>query len=198
MNVSVILFNRFETLDAFGPVEVLGRLKNEYAIEFYSEQGGMVTSAQNVQVQTKPLRELPSGGIVIIPGGQGTRTEINNTTFIQAIRTISDAAEYVLTVCTGSALLARTGLLKGREATTNKIAFTWVSEQDRDVHWIKKARWVRDGKYYTSSGISAGIDMTLGFIFDQQGKEKAEQTSREIEYIWNRDKENDPFAGTND
>jgi putative intracellular protease/amidase len=198
MNVNVILFNRFETLDAFGPVEVLGRLKECYTIEFYSEQGAIVTSAQNVKIETRPLQEIQPGGIVLIPGGQGTRTEIDNKKLIQAIKKISEAAEYVLTVCTGSALLARTGLLKDKDATTNKIAFQWVMEQNKEVHWRKKARWVRDGKFYSSSGVSAGIDMALGFISDQNGEEAAERASREIEYIWNRDRENDPFSGTGD
>jgi transcriptional regulator GlxA family with amidase domain len=198
MNVSVILFNRFETLDAFGPVEAIGRLRDRYEIECYSERGGIVTSEQNVKIETRPLREIRPGGIILIPGGQGTRKEVDNEDLIQAIKKIGEEAEYVLTVCTGAALLARTGLLKEKNATTNKISFDWVVEQDKETHWKKKARWVRDGKYYTSSGISAGIDMALGFITDMNGKEEAERASREMEYLWNRDRENDPFAGTDD
>jgi len=198
MNVNVILFDRFETLDAFGPVEVFGRLKEIYIIECYSERGSIVTSTQNVKVETRPFQEIQPGGIVLIPGGQGTRKEVDNIKLIQAIQRISESAEFVLAICTGSALLARTGLLKGRDATTNKLAFQWVADQDKDVHWRKKARWVRDGKFYSSSGVSAGIDMALGFISDMNGKEEAERVSREIEYIWNRDRKNDPFAGTDD
>jgi putative intracellular protease/amidase len=196
MNVGIILFNRFETLDAFGPVEAIGRLKDRYEIECYSEQGGIITSAQNVKIETRPLREIRPGGIILIPGGQGTRKEVDNKNLIQAVKKICEEAEYVLTVCTGAALLARTGLLGGKNATTNKIAFDWVMEQDREIRWKKKARWVRDGKFYTSSGISAGIDMALGFITDMNGEEEAERASREMEYLWNRDRENDPFAGT--
>lgn len=91
-------------------------------------------------------------------------------------------------------MLAKTGLIKGHKATTNKLAFDWVTEQDKEVQWIRKARWVNDGKYYTSSGVSAGIDMTLGFISDVNGIEVAEKIARGIEYIWNKDKENDPFC----
>jgi transcriptional regulator GlxA family with amidase domain len=100
----------------------------------------------------------------------------------------------VLTVCTGSALLARTGLLSGRRATSNKRAFDWVVEQDRGVLWKRKARWIRDDKYYTSSGVSAGIDMTLGFVGDRHGTETAERISKGIEYLWNRDSGYDPFC----
>lgn len=83
-------------------------------------------------------------------------------------------------------------ILKNMKATSNKMAFDWVVEQDNEVNWIREARWVHDGKYYTSSGVSAGIDMTLGFVRDMMGVEIAEKIAKGIEYIWNRD--NDPFC----
>jgi putative intracellular protease/amidase len=130
----------------------------------------------------------------LIPGGFGTRKEVDNGPFIKALRSIANGSQFVLTVCTGSALLARTGLLSGRRATSNKRAFDWVVEQDRGVLWKRKARWIRDDKYYTSSGVSAGIDMTLGFVGDRHGTETAERISRGIEYLWNRDSGYDPFC----
>jgi len=132
-------------------------------------------------------------GIVLIPGGFGTRKEVDNTPFIDALRRTAEASQLVLTACTGSALLARTGLLSGRRATSNKMAFDWVVEQDRSVLWVRKARWTKDDKYYTSSGVSAGIDMTLGFVADRHGMETAERIARGIEYLWNRDADDDPF-----
>jgi putative intracellular protease/amidase len=189
-----VLFNGFETLDAFGPAEVIGKLDQFYKLGFYSESGGIVKSAQNIKVETLPLGEIKAGGILLIPGGQGTRKEVNNRALIELIKKISIDAEYVLTVCTGTSLLAKTGLIKNIKATSNKRAFEWVVEQDRDVQWIRKARWVNDGKYYTSSGVSAGIDMALGFVRDMLGLEVAKEVSAGIEYIWNQDKDNDPFA----
>jgi len=188
----VVLFDGFETLDAFGPVEVIGRI--DANIEFYSQNGGLVKSAQGVRVDTRPLGRLKDPGILFIPGGFGVRTEINNPELIKQITDLSKKAEYVLTVCTGSALLARTGLIKGCPATTNKISFTWVAEQDPDVIWVKQARWVKDGKYYTSSGISAGIDMTLDFVRDIMGGEVAQNIAIIMEYVWSDDKNNDPFC----
>lgn len=190
---NVILFDGFETLDAFGPIEVIGKLEKYYKIEYYSVKGGIVTSSQNVRVETLPITDIKEAGILLIPGGFGTRTEICNQELISNLKELSMCAQFVLTVCTGSAILAKTGLLKNFKATTNKIAFDWVTEQDKEVQWIRKARWVVDGKYYTSSGVSAGIDMTLGFVSDMMGAEVAEKIAKGIEYIWNRDKENDPF-----
>ena len=69
-----------------------------------------------------------------------------------------------MTVCSGTALLARTGLLDGRRATTNKMFFHEVAQEGPRVEWIREARWVEDGKYATSSGVSAGIDMALAVI----------------------------------
>jgi len=194
MRFNVILFENFETLDVFGPVEVIGKLDQYYEIEFYSEDGGTVRSSQNAKVQSVPLTKIEEKGIVLIPGGFGTRKEVDNGPFIEALRSIANGAQFVLTVCTGSALLAKTGLLSGRRATSNKMAFDWVVEQDISVLWKRKARWIRDYKYYTSSGVSAGIDMTLGFVGDCHGIETAERISRGIEYLWNRDSGYDPFC----
>lgn len=124
----------------------------------------------------------------------GTRKEINNLSFIEKIKSLAQSSEYVLTVCTGSALLAKTGLLDSLKATSNKRSFEWVKSCNKNVHWISKARWVVDGKFYTSSGISAGIDMALDFVSDRFGKDLAIQIAKRTEYRWNEDRDNDEFG----
>ena len=99
-----------------------------------------------------------------------------------------------LAICTGSALLAKTGLMDGRRATSNKRAFDWVKSVNSKVDWLPKARWVIDGKFYTSSGVSAGIDMSLGFISDIFGTNTAEEIANSIGFVWNSDKDNDLFT----
>jgi transcriptional regulator GlxA family with amidase domain len=74
------------------------------------------------------------------------------------------------------------------------MSFQWVKSVDSEVDWVYRARWICDGKFYTSSGVSAGMDMALGFIADRLGKEKAREIASQIEYIWNEDKEKDVFA----
>ena len=195
MNVGVLLFEDFETLDVFGPVEILGRLKDIYNIRFYSLSGGLIGNSHGVSIVTEKLEsEHNNSEIVIIPGGAGTRSGVNDALLIDAIRKISVSSNYVLTVCTGSALLAKTGLLDGRKATSNKRAFDWVMTNGKDVNWIKQARWVVDGKYYTSSGVSAGMDMVLGFVADRHGAELARKLAFEIEYNWTDQKEQDNFS----
>ena len=193
MEVNILLFTDFETLDAFGPVEVLGRIE-EYHLHYVSFTGGMIVSRQGVSVLTEKIDILNVSGILLIPGGQGTRTLVNENGYINDLAKVVLQSEYCLTVCTGSALLAKTGLLNNKNATSNKRAFDWVKSVSSEVKWINSARWVVDQQYYTSSGVSAGIDMALGFIADRFGLEKAREIAASIEYIWNPDPEQDPFA----
>jgi putative intracellular protease/amidase len=193
ISFNVILFDDFETLDAFGPVEMIGKMPKIYKLGYFSMNGGAVLSSQQLSVNTCPFSEIDKSGILLIPGGMGTRKLVDDIDFINHIKILSQNALYVLSVCTGSALLAKTGLLEGKNATSNKSAFEWVRENGIGVNWVKKARWVSDDKYYTSSGVSAGMDMTLGFICDIHGEKTAQNVCRYTEYIWNEDKDNDPF-----
>lgn len=192
-DVNIILFDKFETLDVFGPAEIFGKSDN-YTVKYFSLSGGLIESAQAARILTDKIPVGGLSGILLIPGGEGTRGLVRDDIFIEVLKKLSEASIYTLCVCTGSALIAKTGLLKGRCATSNKLAFDWVSSIDKDVKWIRKARWAKDGKYYTSSGVSAGMDMALGFIGDFSGIEAAERIAQRIEYIWNKNKDDDPFA----
>ncbi|NFL76026.1 DJ-1/PfpI family protein [Clostridium sporogenes] len=193
--VDVLLFDKFETLDVFGPVEILGSIPNIFKLNFISPEGGIVESSQNVRVDTNLYtNENDIEKILLVPGGIGTREKIDDNNFINFIENISNQSKYIISICTGSALLAKTGILNKKKATTNKCAFKWVTEQGKDVLWVKESRWVKDGNIYTSSGVSAGMDMTLGFIADIIGKTKALEISQRIEYFWNEDSKYDPFS----
>ncbi|MCL1875805.1 MAG: DJ-1/PfpI family protein [Synergistaceae bacterium] len=191
---NIVLYGGFETLDAFGPAEVIGQLPQDYSLKFHSLNGGIVVSSQQVPVDTLPFAEMDQSGILLIPGGFGARKLVIDENYVEQLKLFSEKAPYVLTVCTGSALLAKTNLLNGMKATSNKMVFEWVCSNGTEVNWIKKARWVKDGKYYTAAGISAGIDMLLGFVSDMHGVETAQTIANYIEYIWNSDMDNDPFG----
>ncbi len=193
--IVTILFDDFETLDVFGPVEILGRLEEDFHLNFYSLDGGIIKSSQEVPVCTKPLPSLNlEEYILMIPGGLGTRKLVEDEVFLESLKTLSLDAEYVLTICTGSILLAKTGFLDGKKATSNKRVFKWT-QHFPEVKWIRKARWVKDGNIYTSSGVSAGMDMALGFVADLLGHEVAKEQSIQIEYSWHEDSSWDPFSG---
>lgn len=195
LKVITVLFDNFETLDVFGPIEVLGRFPSQLDPGFYSLNGGVVTSAHKVPVVTEPFpKNMEEEYILFIPGGIGTRELVKQEKFIKALAALAKNAKFVLTVCTGAALLSKTGMLDGKKATSNKRAFKWVRQQSLKVDWVKKARWVNDGNIYTSSGVSAGIDMAFGFISDLLGHDIAMNESTAIEYDWKDDPKWDPFA----
>ena len=132
--------------------------------------------------------------ILLVPGGPGTRREVDNKVLCDWLRGQAEAAELVTSVCTGSAILAAAGLLDGKRATTNKNAFAWATSFGPKVDWQRQARWTEDGKFFTSSGVSAGIDMSLSVIAHLFGTELAEQVTVWAEYDWHRDPDWDPFA----
>ena len=194
-SIGVLLFEDFELLDVFGPLEMYGMLPEHFELHLVAENAGEVASRQG----PKSLVEHDLGDgrqyeILLVPGGPGTRREVDNNALLDWIRSQSPNAEYVTSVCTGSALLARTGVLDGVRATTNKRAFEWVCAQGERVHWQKQARWVEDGRFFTSSGVSAGMDMSLALIGKLLGREAAEQVATRTEYEWHSDSRWDPFA----
>ena len=119
---------------------------------------------------------------------------MNDGAFISALRKAAEESACCLTVCTGSALLAKTGLPGGMRAAPDKRAFDRAVPVNPNVRWQRRARWVSDGKFYSSSGVSAGIDMALGFIRDRSGEEKAREIADSMEYVRNSNPDNDPFA----
>ena len=192
--LSVLVFHDFETLDVFGPVEIFGRLTDHYSIKFYSLSGGLITNRHNVEINTLPLEKIFDGtDIFLIPGGYGTRIEVNNFILLDAIKKVCSKSNRIMTVCTGSGLLAKTGLLDHKNATSNKKAFDWASAQSESVKWNKKARWTKDDNYYTSAGVSAGMDLSLAILEEIHGKEFAELVAFEIEYKWDQEEKDDVF-----
>ena len=193
MKVNVLLYDGFEALDAFGPVEVLGSME-EFELQYVSLEGGMVKSWQGFQVDTVAIQTVSVAEILLVPGARNVRPLLEDAAFMQVLKEAAEASQYCLTVCTGSALLCKTGLLNGKKATSNKMAFAWVKTLNDLVDWQGCARWTKDGKYYTASGISAGQDMVLGFVAELFGTERALKEAHAIEYVWNQSPENYPFA----
>ncbi|MEJ2663093.1 MAG: DJ-1/PfpI family protein [Spirochaetia bacterium] len=199
MKINTILFDDFETLDVFGPVEIFGRLPDDFTVCFYSQNGGLTKSVHGARIATEPFAKIEAkDNVLFIPGGSGTRPLVKDREYIQCLKQFAAESAYIFTVCTGSILFSKTGLLEGKKATSNKRLFQWTGMESPAVKWIKNARWVKDGNIYTSSGISAGMDMALGFVADILGDDIAVKQSIEIEYNWHRDKENDPFANMHD
>ena len=184
-DIYVVLYKDYTALDAFGPVEVLGSI-DDFKLHFVSLDGGIVINQQfhppgNGAYDDDQRRGHPADSRRL-----GSRTEVDHEAFIKALGQAIDKSELVLSVCTGAALVAKTGALDGKRATSNKRAFDWVVSCRPEVKWEKPSRWVHDGKFYTAAGVSAGIDMALGFIGDRFGEEQAVEICTRMEYNWNR------------
>lgn len=193
--VGFLLFEGFELLDVFGPAEIFGVLEKFYTVELIGFETGSIASAQGPSViASRALADCSGFDLLLVPGGIGTRHEVDNVAFLHALNEISKSIELVGSVCTGSGLLAKAGILDGLSATTNKLSFQWVVEQSEQVDWQKKARWVEDGKCWTSSGVTAGIDMALAIVASHHGRDFAKRVADAVEHDWHEDASWDPFA----
>jgi transcriptional regulator GlxA family with amidase domain len=193
--LGVVLFPDFELLDVYGPLEVLGHLKDAFRILMVGPDREPVASIQGPRsVVDHGRADAPALDMVLVPGGLGTRREVENESLLGWLQERAADATYVASVCTGAALLARAGLLDGRRATSNKRAWDWVVSQGPKVAWVRRARWIEDAKFWTSSGVSAGIDMTLRLVATRLGQDAAEDAAWRIEYAWHRDASVDPFV----
>ena len=203
--LGALIFDDFELLDLYGPLEMFGMLRrvagleDEMRISLVAEtKREIASSAGPTSLADELIADDKDYDILLIPGGAGSRREVENAALLDWLGRKSDAAEVIATVCTGSAILARTGRLDGLAATSNKAAFKWVAAQGPRVDWRKKARWVEDGKYFTSSGVSAGMDMAMALIERLYGVEAARTVAQYAEYTWAEDPADDPFSGLYD
>jgi putative intracellular protease/amidase len=193
--LAALVFPGFETLDYFGPIEMFGGFGNETEIITVAKGCDPVASVhgQRIVVDTT-ISEKNDYDLLFIPGGDSALIQSKDEELMQWIREASANAERVMAVCTGTVLLGMTGVLDGRKATTNKLDFTKTVHLAPRVEWVKEARWVEDGKFFTSSGVSAGMDMALAVMADLFGMAMAEKIAKGCEYEWHKDANCDPFA----
>ena len=205
ITLNVLLFDDYELLDVYGPMELLagsnvlpiGESKGKMKISFISVSESKSAKPKDgilTMTDATMWNDAAVADVLFVPGGLGTRTLQHDATFLTRLTQLAEAATVVLTVCTGSLLLAATQLLNGVKATTNKVAFEEVSQQHRGVQWQRSARWCVDGKFLTSSGVAAGIDLAHFFIKQLFGPKVAKMAVTFAEYEHSDDPTNDPFA----
>jgi transcriptional regulator GlxA family with amidase domain len=193
--VDVVLFDRFELLDVCGPLELYGGVADHFEFRLIGPTAGAVASAQGPRViADSSYIEAPAPDIVLVPGGIGTRSLVEDLAVLDWLENWARDAELITSVCTGSGVLAAAGLLDGYRATSYKRAFNWAMSQGPRVDWVRKARWVEDQNRWTSSGVAAGLDMTLAIVARLAGQTVADNLADAVEYDWHRDAGWDPFA----
>jgi transcriptional regulator GlxA family with amidase domain len=193
--LAALVFPGFETLDYFGPIEMFGGFEKEIEIITVAKGSDPIASVHGQRIVIdRTISEKNDYDLLFIPGGDSALIESKDEELMQWIRNVSANAEKVMAVCTWTVLLGTTGVLDGRKATTNKLDFTKTVHLAPSVEWVKQARWVVDGKFYTSSGVSAGMDMALAVLADLFGMPRAEEVAMSCEYEWHKDANRDPFA----
>ncbi|KAF1328641.1 Thij/pfpi family protein, partial [Globisporangium splendens] len=202
LRIGVIVYNGTALLDYVGIgtyLEFLALHGVSVQFDMISETKGVVYSAPGrVPVYaTTSFRDAAVSSpfdILVVPGGPGRANVIKNQEFMDYIGAAAAAATFVLVICTGAEIIAATGFLDGKNATTNKLAFDAIAATRPTVNWIRKARWVVDGKTWTSSGVSAGTDMGRAFVAAVYSERIADEITRTMEYMPDLDPSNDVYA----
>jgi transcriptional regulator GlxA family with amidase domain len=185
-SVAILVFNDVEELDFAGPWEVFSyfRKQNPELCDVFtvSETGGEIRCAKGLRViADHSFATAPKADVLVVPGGQGRKHEVNNPRLIGFIRAHAKRAELTTSVCTGAFLLERAGLLNGKRATTYWGA---VDEfRALGTGTVTRGRYVEDGNVITSSGVSAGIDMSLFVIGKLFSPQLARKVQKGIEYF---------------
>ncbi len=195
LNVAILLFDDVEVLDFAGPFEVFSSTRLTPGVDSRRTDDGAPFNVFTVARITGPitatggLRVLPDHdfatapdiNLLVVPGGFGTRDLFDDSAMLDWIRHTAGRALYVTSVCTGSLLLARCGLLKGRRATTHWGALDLLAKTDPTMTVEQDKRVVEDG-VVTSAGVAAGIDMALAMVETLHGAAVADETARFIDF----------------
>lgn len=185
MNFGILLFPQVEELDFAGPWEMLtlwsklaGGPENCLLV---AETKSPVLCAKGLSVNPHvDFTDCPQLDYLLVPGGIGARTAVNNQVLVDFVAGQSRNCKAVLSVCTGVFILHAAGLLSGKQAATHWVALDRLRALG-DVQVVEQ-RYVRDGNIWTSAGISAGMDMVLAFIAESAGEEAAGQVQSQAEY----------------
>lgn len=180
-----MIFDGAEELDFAGPWEVFGALKYvdaDLRVVSIAERDRPVRCANGLRVVPDcTLENAPPLDVVLVPGGAGTRTEVENPVLIEWLRKAGESCEWVTSVCTGALLLHEAGFARGKRVTTY-FGFVESLRARGDVTVLEGPRYVRDGNLVTAAGVSAGIDMALWLVGQLYAPETARRIQRLIEY----------------
>ena len=193
-NVGIFIFDFVEILDFSGPYEVFSSARNikksiasihnltqVFNVFTISESKKQITTTGGLKVKSDFIfKNCPTLDVLIIPGGIGTRKLLDNKKILDWLL-LKKNVEILASVCTGSLLLAKAGLLKEKKATTHWGALSLLKKLSPSTKVIKKRKFVFD-HYYTSAGVASGIDMSLYIIEQLLGKKIAKNTAKYIEY----------------
>jgi transcriptional regulator GlxA family with amidase domain len=194
-NVGILVFPDVEVLDFAGPYEVFSRTRLVPGLESRRSEDSAPFRVFTVWKTCEPLcatgglqltpdypfDDAPPIDLLVVPGGFGTRPILEDEATLDWIRRTSARARRTASVCTGSLVLAKAGLLSGRRATTHWSAYDRLASLAPDATVERDVRWVEDG-ILTSAGVAAGLDLAFHVVETLCGPDVADETARYIEY----------------
>lgn len=184
MKFGILVFPQVEELDFAGPWEMATmwqQVAQGPECLIVAQQAAPVVCAKGLSVNPHvAFADCPQLDVLLVPGGQGTRTEVNNPVLVDFVANQARGCQAVLAVCTGAFVLHAAGLLAGRRATTHWGSLGRLRALG-DVQVVEQ-RFVQDGKVWTSAGVSAGIDLTLAYIAQVAGDDAAGKVQFAAEY----------------
>lgn len=188
-NLAIVLFDDVELLDFAGPLEVFSVANRQCAAPAFKvytvAEKQRVVSRNGLAVHPDHLLSAtPQPDILLVPGGVGTRREVDNANLVQWLSQRAATCQYVLSVCTGALLLAKIGLLDGLNVTTHHAVCDLLEEMAPKARVHRGRRFLDNGQVITSAGIAAGIDMSLHFVQRLLGEGVATATAEYMEYPW--------------
>lgn len=183
--IGILLFDDVEELDFVGPWEVFASAaagRDDDRVVTIAESTAPVRCAKGLRVlPDHTFDDAPALDVVLVPGGQGTRREVDNPVLIDWIRAVVPGCSWVTSVCTGALLLHEAGAARGRRVTTH-WGFVETLRARGDISVQERVRYVRDGNLVTAAGVSAGIDMALWLVGQLHGPDYARSIQHSIEY----------------
>jgi transcriptional regulator GlxA family with amidase domain len=181
----IVIFDGAEELDFVGPWEVFAmsaKIADAAPPLLIAERDQLVRCAKGMRVMPdRTFADAPELDVLLVPGGQGTRREVNNPVLIDFLRTKGAGAAWITSVCTGALLLHEAGFARGKRVTTH-WSFVEQLRERGDITVLEGVRYVRDGRLVTAAGVSAGIDMALWLVGQMRGPNHARAVQRQIEY----------------
>jgi transcriptional regulator GlxA family with amidase domain len=186
VTIGIVLFPDAEELDWAGPYEVFGmaaKIAQNARVVTIAERKDPVTSFNGLRVLPDcDFSDAPELDVVLVPGGLGTRKEVDNPVLTEWLAKIAPRCQWVTSVCTGSLVLHGAGLTHGKRITTHWGFIAQLRERATEATVLEQVRYVRDGNLVTAAGVSAGIDMSLWVVGQIWGIEHARRTQRMMEY----------------
>lgn len=187
--IGVLLFDDVELLDFAGPLEVFGAanyLEEEeglFTIETVAHQKDINVSKSLLKVTADNTLNGQGYDLFIIPGGFGTRQLVKDESLLQPIQQTIENSKLLVSVCTGSLVLAKLGYLKDKEVCSHHLSYDLLTSIDPSITVNKEARYMDHGLIMTAAGVSAGIDLSFHILRKFYGKEAAAKVRQYIEYF---------------